>query len=454
MNFKLVKSLTLIFLLTSLSPLQASEYSLEQTEKVYSQKQAFRNHSVAGTGGVVRKSPIISKVKDSPKVKDKLKVEVKRSMSVEEGTPISPPKFIKLLTPRISEENDEDRAEGSSSVKIQHLGQVPHEASEMDVQFLHGTAEHVEAYVNCIEAAENQIIIASWNLKYIPAQIFKSLMSAKKRNVYISFIVNDVKREKTLEYFKDKSTPLDEEEDELRFNLFKTKSHAKFLFVDSKSLILGSYNALGDAFEETEDTSFKIEGSINQLWPFFMSIHETYTDLGENVSSIFGSNATISKYKNPKERPLLRREFRDESRIFLLRSIKEHEEFFRNIINLKGTVSIYSPFSTRDNTLKRLSMLESLLPPETAVELKVLKKFEKGLLRLLAEVPNLRNHSQVEVVSSHQKIIIVGDHTICVGSLNWLSAAQNVQDPYRNVEFSIVLQGPKAQSIIKAYYHK
>ena len=319
--------------------------------------------------------------------------------------------------------------------------------SEMKVQFLCGTDDHIEAYSTCIDRAESQIIIASWNINFIPEEIFSSLLAAKKRGVCISFVVNSVKRERTLNYF------YDERDDESIFSLFKTKSHAKFLFVDSTSLILGSYNALGESFEETNDASFMLEGSIKQLWPFYMSIYETYISIGEELGDIFGGIAGVSKAKNPQERPLLQRHFDDGSQIFLLRTLKEHENFFTQATPHNGKVTIYSPFSTKDNTLRRLQTLEKILPVGTELNLKVLKKFEKGLIRLLSSVPTLRSHARIQITPSHQKIVILGDQTICVGSLNWLSAAQDEKDPFKNVELSIVLQGFKAEEIIKSYYN-
>lgn len=322
--------------------------------------------------------------------------------------------------------------------------------AEMQVSFLHGADAHILAYSELIAQAEAHIIIASWNVNFIPEEIFSSLLEAKRRGVNISFVVNSVKREKTLDYFYD-----DDEDDEAEttFDLFKTKSHAKFLFVDSKSLILGSFNALGESFEESDDASFMLRGTVNQLWPFYMSIYETYTSLGEDLGGIFDGIAMISKARNPGERRLLQRSFEDGSQIFLLRTIKEHEDFIKLATPHNGKVTIYSPFSTKDNTLKRLKTLDSLLAVGTEVHLKVLQKFESGLKRLLAQVPSLMSHTTVDIATSHQKIVILGDHTICAGSLNWLSAAQDSKDPYSNVELSVVLQGPKAEKIIKKYYH-
>ena len=322
---------------------------------------------------------------------------------------------------------------------------------EMQVSFLHGANAHIQAYSRLIDEAESHIIIASWNVNFISQDIFSSLLDAKKRGVHVGFIVNSVKRKQTLQYFYDDGE--DEKDKDATFTLFETKSHAKFLFVDGKSLIVGSFNALGDSFEESDDASFRLRGTIQQLWPFYMSIYETYTSIEEYPGGIFDGIALISKARNPGQRSLLQRSFDDGSQIFLLRTIKEHEDFFKLAIPHNGKVTIYSPFSTKDNTLKRLKKLESLLAVGTEIHLKVLQQYENGLNRLLAQAPNLKRHAQVQVATSHQKIIVLGDHTICVGSLNWLSAAQDAKDPYSNVELSVVLQGPKAQGIIESYYN-
>ncbi len=319
---------------------------------------------------------------------------------------------------------------------------------ELYVDFIHGKDEHIDIYADCIDEAESQIIITSWNLNFIPSKIFSSLMEAKKRGVYISFVVQSVKREETLDYFYDDE---DSSSDDT-FSLFETKSHAKFLFVDSKILVLGSYNALGDSYEESLDASVMVEGTVRQMWPFYMSIYETYISMGEDLGDIFGPIAGASKARHPGPRPLLRRSFEDTSYIFLLRTIQEHEEFFKLATPDNGDVSIYSPFSTRDNTLKRLQALQTILPAATRVSLKVLPRFRSGLIGLLARVPKLQDRVNVETVSSHQKVMILGTETICIGSLNWLSAAQDSKAPYSNVELSIVLQGPRADNIIKEFY--
>lgn len=320
--------------------------------------------------------------------------------------------------------------------------------AEIEVTFLHGSNDHIAAYAKAIDEAETDVIIASWNLNFIPREIFSSLMSAKRRGVSISFVVQSVKRPETLKYFDDDETS----SGEYSFSLFETKSHAKFLFVDNTTLVLGSYNALGDSYEETLDASVFLKGTISQLWPFYMSIRETYTSIGEDLGSIFGGIAMISKVRNPGPRSLLQMYLEDSSKIFLLHTTKEHEDFLRLAIPYNGDVAIYSPFSTRDNTFKRLQALSRLLPATAKVSLKVLPKFQSGLTRLLSMIPDLQNRVTIETAPSHQKIVILGKETLCVGSLNWLSAAQDGNASYSNAELSVVLQGPKAAKIIKEIY--
>lgn len=323
---------------------------------------------------------------------------------------------------------------------------IPRIGNHLDIQFLHGTEDHVGAYTECIDDAESDIIIASWNLNFIPQEIFTSLMNAKERGVGISFIVESIKREETLQYFED-------DDSDYSFRCFETNSHAKFLLVDSQALILGSYNALGDAKEESLDASILIQGTKEQLWPFYMSIYETYLESDKELAQeVFGSIASISRARHARERPLLQRSLKDGSQIFLLRTIKEHEDFFKEAAPHNGHITIYSPFSTKDNSLKRLKTLDQIIPAATKVSLKVLPQFKNGLTRQLNQVPGLQIRATVEPADSHQKVAVFGTSTLCIGSFNWLSAAQDSTDFYSNVEFSIVLLGPQAQAIIEEFY--
>lgn len=329
-----------------------------------------------------------------------------------------------------------------------HPGVVVSGPKTEKVHFLQGTDEHLYTYARLINSAESHIILASWKLSFIPEQIFQSLMEAKRRGVYISFIVNETVRPATLEYFED-----DEEDEDMRFTIAETSSHAKFLCIDAKELVIGSFNALDStADDETEDASLHISGSVRQVWPYYMRIRDTYTELDEQeVCGIFGGTAAISHARyGPREH--LHRTLHCCTQIHLLKTVKDHEEFFRLAVPHNGAVTLYSPFSTRDNTLHRLRQLAAIVPSDTPVTLKVLPKFESGLRRLLDGVPALKSHTHVATEESHQKILVLGDEAICIGSLNWLSAAYREDATYGNLELSIVLQGPVAADIIRRYY--
>ncbi|HQS85082.1 MAG TPA: hypothetical protein PLY23_09375 [Alphaproteobacteria bacterium] len=189
------------------------------------------------------------------------------------------------------------------------------------------------------------------------------------------------------------------------------------------------------------------------MWPYFMRIRDVYTELDEEekINGIFGGIAALSSAKYGK-RNHLSRTLSCSTQIYLLKTVRDHEEFFRWALPVNGHIAIYSPFSTHDNTLARLRFLERMVPYETRVSLKVLPKFHAGLTRLLERTPGLKRHVQIESICSHQKAIILGEETICVGSLNWLSGAQSADNSYRNLELSVVLQGPKARQIIKGFY--
>ncbi len=317
---------------------------------------------------------------------------------------------------------------------------TPAAQAYVNVEFLQGVDDHLSTYSSCIDAAEDQVVIASWALQYIPEEIFTSLLNAKRRGVYIAFIVQSIKNESVLNYFPDED----------KFYLMETKSHAKFLSVDSTTLVLGSFNALQSSDEETEDVSVLFSGTIKQMWPFYMSIYESYTFMVEEAPAVFGSNASISRYKNlGKNRWLLQRQIGPESRVILLRTLEEHEDFFEKGLASNGDVTICSPFSAKNNALNRLKALDRIVLQPNKIALRVLPHFEQKLAHILDQVPALKSRTRISVSPSHQKVIILGLESICIGSLNWLSAVQDSSHPCSYVELSVLIQGPKAADMIK-----
>ncbi|EKE09072.1 MAG: hypothetical protein ACD_16C00214G0002 [uncultured bacterium] len=367
-------------------------------------------------GGDTRASPFVAKAVHPPSFSDELSSSSSRTAS---------------LLPTVSDDKTNRGTE--------------------KITFLRGTDDHIRVFADLINSARERIILASWKLGFIPEDIFQALMKAKRNGVSLSFIVNSIQRKETLEPFTDE---YDDDFEDSSFVIAETRSHAKFLFVDSQKLVLGSFNALGDSPEESEDASFLIEGSIQQMWPYFMRIRDIYTELDEEetVDSIFGCIAAISsvRYGN-RNRFHLQRTLSCGTRIHLLKTVHDHEEFFRLATPSNGHITIYSPFSFRDNTLTRLEFLQKRVPSGVKVTLKVLPEFQPDLTKLLERFPSLKSHTHVESTNSHQKVIILGDETLCIGSLNWLSAAQSAASDYSNLELSLVLQGPKAAEIIREF---
>jgi hypothetical protein len=137
------------------------------------------------------------------------------------------------------------------------------------------------------------------------------------------------------------------------------------------------------------------------------------------------------------------------STITLLRNISEHDSFFKSLDVVGKSVTIYSPFVS-DNVQRMLSTLCDIVPPEIVVHLKVLPQFEEKLGVILSTNIELCNRFVVDISQSHQKIIVLGDDIICVGSMNWLS--HSTSHNRSNIELSFILCGNKAKEIIKCHY--
>ena len=242
-------------------------------------------------GGDTRASPFVAKAVHPPSFSDELSSSSSRTAS---------------LLPTVSDDKTNRGTE--------------------KITFLRGTDDHIRVFADLINSARERIILASWKLGFIPEDIFQALMKAKRNGVSLSFIVNSIQRKETLEPFTDE---YDDDFEDSSFVIAETRSHAKFLFVDSQKLVLGSFNALGDSPEESEDASFLIEGSIQQMWPYFMRIRDIYTELDEEetVDSIFGCIAAISsvRYGN-RNRFHLQRTLSCGTRIHLLKTV----HFFRD----------------------------------------------------------------------------------------------------------------------------
>jgi phosphatidylserine/phosphatidylglycerophosphate/cardiolipin synthase-like enzyme len=302
----------------------------------------------------------------------------------------------------------------------------------MEISFLHGLENHIREYERLISNAKNQIIIASWTICYIPPTIYKRLAEAKERGIRISFIVGNDKSGKGNQFYT-----------------FETVTHSKFLIVDFETLIVGSFNALCES--DGLDSSIKISGNVKELWPFVMSIYETYTTISDinEIRRVFGDSVHTSRSKQNHPRKFFTMKKLDEDLIILLRNKKEHDMFFE-VISSEKSIIIFSPFFTKSAAKQRIKILNKNLPTNGQVVFNVRKNDMNILNNMLSRFPKT-NSFNVRNCESHQKIIIVNDDLICVGSLNWLSMPQNLKDDDSNVEFSIVIHGLKAKEIIKNF---
>lgn len=328
--------------------------------------------------------------------------------------------------------------------------------SDYEIRFIRGRENHISQMLHLIEGAEEEILIACWKLKFMPPELLSALMTAKRRGVLLSFFVNEVENETAADYFEENSEEAsDSDEESQPGTTFKTKTHAKFFFVDQRKAMFGSFNAF-DSSEGIEDSnsSFLIQGTIRQMWPFYMGLYHSYKAIGDRSEEGFCTIAGISTLSGFSRNGPYNRNLSDGSKIWFLTTLEEHNQFFNLAVRTaQQHVRIYSPFIYEENATKRLETLHANLPPNTRLFLYTLPKNEAKLRRILDKSGALKARTMIRVGNFHDKLVIIDQHTMCVSSLNALSAALEETSLHKNVETSVVLQGPRARSLIVQHFY-
>ncbi|OFW74532.1 MAG: hypothetical protein A2W46_00940 [Alphaproteobacteria bacterium RIFCSPHIGHO2_12_42_13] len=321
------------------------------------------------------------------------------------------------------------------------------------IKFIAGRRQHIKEITRLVDNAEYEILIACWKLQHIPRSLLSSLMKAKNKGIKLNFFVSEVENETAANYFEETQDETDDSEDEINsFTTYVTKTHAKFVLVDNKKGIFGSFNAFDSRRNDDSDSSFKISGTINQMWPFSIGLYHAYKSIGDGCEKGFGGIVAISAEKNQKKLGPVCRTIRDGSRLWFLTNLQEHEDFFRKVCVPHGDykqVHIFSPFIYEDNARSRLKELNDKLPKSTKLYLHTRPEFKEKLESIVNASDSLREKTTIRVGDFHDKLMIIDRETLCVGSLNWMSFTRVPESSHNNIEVSIVLQGPLAQSTIE-----
>ena len=307
--------------------------------------------------------------------------------------------------------------------------------SQCDVEYIRGLDEHLDLLEDLIHSARVKLEVFSKTLNFLPDNIFNALKDARRRNVNIILTVQDVKSEvayNSLEYI---GVQINEDR----------KTHTKFVFVDDKVSVIGSFNFLDYNQDKEEyfgicDCSLKISDLDNSGFA-----KQIRGKIYQNMILI-ESNKDLPIY-------LLRKQLGNSS-ITLLPNSFQHEDFLKYMLRAaKKRVTIYSPFITSRNAEKRLKLIADEIHQGVKLVLHINPQNRKLLEWILTKTPKLKHMTEIKESIFHRKTLFVDpnmdDAYLCEGSFNWLSATQDKGSEYYKQETSVVLSGPIARDFIR-----
>lgn len=303
---------------------------------------------------------------------------------------------------------------------------------ECKVSHVSGSEEHFNLLKKSLDSAKKEILITTHSITWIPSDVFDLLKDAVCRNVKIHIIYNHNIPEKVEDFFMDTES----------IRLENNKIHAKYLVVDRKIFVIGSFNWLDFTKtndDDIEECSFKIsknENYVNRL-------------RGKVYSEI------ISNRKGPSEKEwdFLKLPISpDSSNMLLLTTLFDHENFLLSACrDAKRKIEVYSPFVTYKNAIKRINNIADILNKDAQSNVRLHLFVGEKYYELSNFIKNhriLRKNTDIDLEYFHRKTLVIDDELISEGSFNWLSSASNLESEYHNHDASLVLKGPVARDII------
>jgi len=304
---------------------------------------------------------------------------------------------------------------------------------QITLRLISGNNDHYELLLDLIDQAREEIFISSYKVNYLPEELLYALGKAKHRKVHIHVYYGIHKEipEFAEKYFENSG-----------FKGGDFKTHSKPFMVDRKHVVIGSHNWLDLKNDETFSlTNDDTDKSI------------MITNAPEITKKIAGRiwQDTIS-YRDGNEPSFIpyQRNILNSSKILLLTTLTQHEDFLINICqDVHYELIIYSPFFTFLNAKKRLSLISDSLNDKPFVRVKLFLRDERDieqLMRYINKIPNLKTRTTVNQYNGHQKTLLADDNLRAEGSFNWLSSAANEESEYSNHDITVAIMGKEAVS--------
>lgn len=318
--------------------------------------------------------------------------------------------------------------------------------SQCNLELIRGI-EHLTLLKDLINSAQEEILITTESIGFIPREVIASLRAARRQGVKICIYSNKEPVDWLQDFF---------EEEEIRFE--QLNIHGKHLIIDRNCVVIGSFNWLSfpDNEVDPDDQSIKIFGNNAYVHKLRGHIYHTLI----NYSKIFWAKMNDEPYSNFKlDKPLLDLSLDNFSRMLLLTTFQQHEDYLKFICSdAQNSITIYSPFIIYPNAVSRLEMIAGKLKDGVLLHL-FLNQYDlidgtsEGYDKISAFIgrhPKLKGITTISPLQgSHRKTLIVDEVTYSEGSFNWFSSAQSTESDFHNQDTSLVVQGPIVRDLVQ-----
>ncbi|MBA2368008.1 MAG: hypothetical protein H0V82_03180 [Candidatus Protochlamydia sp.] len=299
------------------------------------------------------------------------------------------------------------------------------------IKHISDSVQHFELLQKIFTIAKDHLLITSHTVSWLPEDIYELFLDAVDRGIKINVIYNTDIDPRIEEFFENNG---------IRYE--QNSIHAKYLIVDKKQFVVGSYNWLD--FRNIDDSSIGESGDRS----FKISKNEKYVHQlrGKVWSEIISHREEPSEKKGDFKKLSISG---DSSNLTLLTTLFDHEDFLLKACrDAKRKIEIHSPFVTYANATKRLSDIAKILSNNVRIDLYV----GEGLDKLKGFIKNhsvLINNTHIYLDDFHRKTLIIDDELISEGSFNWLSSSNSLASEFHNHDASLVVKGPISRDMIE-----
>ncbi|MBT4880409.1 MAG: hypothetical protein HON43_05510 [Alphaproteobacteria bacterium] len=324
--------------------------------------------------------------------------------------------------------------------------------------------EHVGALESAFKSAGKSVLVTNYGNLYtsvLKTPLFTTIIpEARHRNVQVYFRFNYSDKES-------RYSPIPSEVEKYfhnyGINAAWTQTHAKIVAVDSKLVMVGSFNWLSDLTVPVHYRSFNstlvFEGDeacrmTDDIWKVLKYYRNK--EFGE-YNRTNHRKAYLFK-RNPDNQLSRQYVLDDESTLTYVPVIEEHRRKLLDIFErAKKRIVIFSPFVSWDgvNTYQRdfvRNLLTTVLERNVSVCFVCLPDHEKRYRDYLGDLFNYSNLKLKTFPHLHAKTIIMDDKLIGEGSFNWLCAARDEIYHTHKHEATLIFEGSKAKDFIQSFY--